>query len=1246
MPPVVRLSSFTRNLSQTNGHSWQYFDTNGAVAARWDGQWVNRNTVNWSLSQGGTERAADGWVYSWSPQAPPNSYAWDTSYTLVWPAAPGTGTQTNVYHSGHWVLDSDLSTYYYTNSYSTNGYGGIPQPSYPWVHVASRVHQFDLGDTNNPSHRLLWTNDVSETAQARIELLTGGEPGATNVMFHSLWFVAYPASGGGIDPGEIVVAGQSAEPGGRIVLALAANSSQDITPTLPVAYSNYHFWVYGPVAWSYAVVAVATDQWYPSVGSNVTFTALMNDTGPTPPIIEWLVNGVTNTSSTTTTLTCAFTNAGTYTVTARCAGTEASTTLNVTFRGTLTLVAGALDIGVGSAVTFTASATPTVTPDFATWSGPQSYRITPPATNEAWYPDLNGGFTKTFYFEYPDYSSDSSGQPVTLTCGDSTTNQYIRVYAVQAVTASTNIVAVTSNAQFAAVLNRDGPNVPPIQWYVNGALNTNFTGTNLDYTFPDVGSYTIEAWLGSSRQSNTVTVAFAGQINLTANATDIRVGELVDFSATLNPVVTPTAISWAGDTGALWLLDLSGLPYFANFPADAAGLLTCTVLFPSAGEKTVSITCDNGTTNKTIRVYEVTSVTASDSLVVVGSNVTFTATLNPPGGNPPPLQWFVNGTLNTNFTGTNLTWLMTNAGPLEVKAKCGISEVPVTVTGEFRGTINLAASAEDIGVSSNVTFTASLTPAVTAENLVWNGPQVWKILAPPSFGMMWPDFAGGFTKEFTFDYAGEYPVTVICGTSSASKTIRVYAVTAVMASDPLVPVGSNLTFTATVVGGTNPPPLTWFVDGNMITNTSLTATITFTNAGDHTVSATCGTSSNNVAITAVGVKRIESLTPDAKGVFAPSPLFVLKGNAIQFRAIPDPTNAAWPTGMPTWQIEGASVTNAEPNWSFQNQSTSTNDTKLVIAKCGTSTGTNLVTVFAITLSTAPAVIANNYLGLTLAQRTNRSLANIYAEVTPSIPGLPLTARIASAVPDTTDKGLFTFASGDTGAEVAVVNMVSLTLTGNRYDCWYLAKRELSTDRNRDGDALKSQTVTFDVRLNQQPMGTAMVTVMGHFKWLIAENRKTDAVQFVNAKYFAGVASPTYDPNEEDYGATSPALNVTVGPLGIDGGENWVAAVLFHEQTHVNQGSALVGINNLGESQYKTWADQNFPSGYLTHSLYGAGRRFNMRSNCALEHEAWQRMKDVADDVYLNSTERDNTIQEKINHYGTTRLNQIDAVPIP
>ena len=762
---------------------YRWFDTNGAVTSTFEYVWSNQNTVNWSLAQGGTETLTDGWACFWSPQGPPNSGSTSSRTSLLWPPAPGLGTYTNISSSGNWAYDSALSSYNYVSTYATNAAADLAQPSYPWVHVAVNSTLADPGDPNNPAIRMAWTNAVTETAQARLELLTGGEPGATNVLFHTLWVYAWNNGGGGINQEDIVVAGQNAEPGNRVVLALAANTTTDITPSLPASYTNYTFWIGYAYAWTYAVYAVTPDDGAPSVGSTVTFTAVMNDTGPTPPVIQWLVNGVPNTNSTDTTFTCAFTNAGTYIVTARCGGTEASTTVTVTFRGTLTLTAGALDIAVGSPVTFTASTTPTVTPDFATWSGPQSYRITPPATNEAWFPNLNGGFTKTFYFDYPDYGSDSSGQPVTLSCGDRSTNQYLRVYAVQAVTASTNIVAVTSNAQFTAILTRSGPSPPPIQWYVNGTLATNSTGTNLDYTFTNVGPCTVEAWLGSSKQSNTVTVAFAGEINLAVSGEDIALGDLVDFTATPTPSIIPTDISWTGPV-TVQILPLGQ----GQFPDNAAGLLSCTVRYDSPGEKVVSIKCDNSTTNKTIRVYEVASLTASESLVAVGSNVNFTATRNLVGGNPPPLVWTVNGTLITNANGLSFSTAFSNVGINTVIAQCGTSKQTNVVNSvgvkrvEYEnpdqpGTWATNSGTLHIYKGDIVTFRAIPDPT----NSAW--PSGW-----PQWSRGGTTAGAGESKSFGFNSVSASPtnyqtITARCGTSSNPMNTITFNTDLVMVPD-------------------------------------------------------------------------------------------------------------------------------------------------------------------------------------------------------------------------------------------------------------------------------------------------------------------------------------------------------------------------------------------------------------------------------------------------------------------------------
>ena len=161
---------------------------------------IDRNNVNWSLTQGGTETSANDRSCFWSPFGPPNSGAVSSRNRAVWPPAPGVGTQTSVDCRGSWAYDYDLSTYYYTNTYTTNGIAGLAQPYYPWVHVAINSTQTDPGDTNNPSFRLPQTNTVTETAQARIELLTGGEPGATNVMFYSIWVVFFPPPAAGSIP--------------------------------------------------------------------------------------------------------------------------------------------------------------------------------------------------------------------------------------------------------------------------------------------------------------------------------------------------------------------------------------------------------------------------------------------------------------------------------------------------------------------------------------------------------------------------------------------------------------------------------------------------------------------------------------------------------------------------------------------------------------------------------------------------------------------------------------------------------------------------------------------------------------------------------------------------------------------------------------------------------------------------------------------------------------------------------------
>ena len=252
VPPSWRLSSYTRSFVRTNSWTYQWLDYYGAVDFSEGHIVIDRNNVDWSLTQGGTETSANDRICFWSPFGPPNSGDLSSSNRAVWPAAPGLGTQTNVERRGDWTYDAELGTYSHTNTYTTNAPSDLAQPYYPQVHVAVTSTQTDPGDIGIPSFCLPWTNTVTETAQARIELLTGGEPGATNVLFYSFWVYAWESTGPWINPSNIIAAGQNADAGSRVVLALAANTTTDITPTLPAAYTNYNFGVYVGAPWTYA----------------------------------------------------------------------------------------------------------------------------------------------------------------------------------------------------------------------------------------------------------------------------------------------------------------------------------------------------------------------------------------------------------------------------------------------------------------------------------------------------------------------------------------------------------------------------------------------------------------------------------------------------------------------------------------------------------------------------------------------------------------------------------------------------------------------------------------------------------------------------------------------------------------------------------------------------------------------------------------------------------------------------------
>lgn len=92
------------------------------------------------------------------------------------------------------------------------------------------------------------------------------------------------------------------------------------------------------------------------------------------------------------------------------------------------------------------------------------------------------------------------------------------------------------------------------------------------------------------------------------------------------------------------------------------------------------------------------------------------------------------------------------------------------------------------------------------------------------------------------------------------------------------------------------------------------------------------------------------------------PQYVLKGTSVTFKAIPNPENATWPSGKPTWGgSAGASGTGATKTITFNTLSSSTNDLKTVTASNGNTVNVNIV-VYDIDLIRTPE---NNFSGRSL-----------------------------------------------------------------------------------------------------------------------------------------------------------------------------------------------------------------------------------------------------------------------------------------
>lgn len=189
----------------------------------------------------------------------------------------------------------------------------------------------------------------------------------------------------------------------------------------------------------------------------------------------------------------------------------------------------------------------------------------------------------------------------------------------------------------------------------------------------------------------------------------------------------------------------------------------------------------------------------------------------------------------------------------------------------------------------------------------------------------------------------------------------------------------------------------------------------------------------------------------------------------------------------------------------------------------------------------------------LALIIGRSITDLRLETNPQTTGLPFTFRIASATPDTPDKGMLivyrpqaTMTQTQTGVDVD---------NNGTYFLRYKTKLETSNNKASSDPILQEQTVKIEALLNNIVMSNIDVSVLSHFHYLKLRSEFDDAIFYISFKYSLNI-SASYNGGLQDYGKTHNITGSTqIGVPGM-GDENTLASTLLHEGIHQQQSIAF------------------------------------------------------------------------------------------
>jgi hypothetical protein len=792
----------------------------------------------------------------------------------------------NVYKSSTTSSIEFTLTNAQTYSYSLNpqNYGGyqyIPSPSSGTASAALPAHTVDITYTGYK----LYFVEFNETGLSGTEWylnisgqtsLSGtGTSLSTNLINNSYTYtIASGMTGYSISPssGSITVAGKSVYEAVTFTYTLAvsisssknpSDSGQSVTLTATASggsssYTNYNFFLNGTSVQSgsgstyvtttlptgsptvYVIVtdsnshtaqsSALTQTVHPlpsvSISSNdnpswanaqVTFTAVASSGSGSYTDYQFYLGGTLEQSGTSTTYSYTFSSAGSYSlyvvVTDSLGGTGTSSALTQTVNVVVGISSNINPSNVGVSITFTASGQGASSPDYAFYLSGSLVQNSTSAT-------YAHAFTSTgsYTVSVTVYSS-ASPESASMT-------QTVDPLPSVSISASYTTVDTGVSVTYTATPSSGTGSYSAFYFYSNGVLMQDSGSTTWTTSFSSSGSYSIYVVVydygGGTGTSGTINeqVNPLPTVSISSSANPESTGVQFTLTAGISGGTSPYTYQWS--LGGTVISGATSSTYVTS--ESSAGTYNFTVKITDTFSNSATSSSYTETITSTLTVTISSSKINSD----IGQSITFTSSASGGTGTYSYFSFSINGVVEQNSTATAFVFTFSTSGSFNVSvyvhdsgSNHGSNHLTQTVYADPTVSVTASASAVDIGVS--VTFYSHPSSGYGSYTYSWN-----------------QGLGSAKNVSGTFTAAGSYTITVTVtdGTGyqvsgSFSLTVNPLPTVSISSSANPSTAGSQVTFTATVTGGTAPFTYAFYIEIVSATLSQETFTYTITQSGSY-----------------------------------------------------------------------------------------------------------------------------------------------------------------------------------------------------------------------------------------------------------------------------------------------------------------------------------------------------------------------------------------------------------------------------